>query len=122
MKTDRDFITFLKGLLKGKRLIFFIIVLSLAVFLLFFTSEGEEKEEADLNDTEARIEALCSTVDGVGECRVMVTFADDSESRVFSVAVVCEGGDSVRVRAALTELITSMYGIGAHRVSVMKLE
>ncbi len=114
-------------MLKGRYAVLFISGLALVLFLLLFpkSCEGEEKTEAK-SEEEARIEALCSAVEGVGECRVMVTYEKsngrDEERSVYSVAVICEGADSVAVRARLTELITSLYGIGSNRVSVIKLE
>ena len=114
-------------MLKGKRLIFALGVAVLAVFLIFFgASEKAEEEQASASDARAEIEALCSSVEGVGKCRVTVVFepegATGGRERVYSVAVVCEGGDSIYVRARLVELITTLYGIGSNRVSVMKLQ
>lgn len=114
-------------MLKGKRLVFALGVTALAVFLIFFgAAEKTEEEQATASDTRAEIEALCSSVEGVGKCRVTVVFEPDGvtgdEERVYSVAVVCEGGDSIYVRARLIELITTLYGIGSNRVSVMKLQ
>lgn len=37
---------------------------------------------------------------------------------IIGVAVVCEGGDSSVIRAEITNLITSLFGIGADRVYV----
>ncbi len=69
---------------------------------------------------EDRIAEICAVTEGVGECRVMVTYSSDGDS-VYAVAVLCEGAESAEVRGRITEMICSLYGIGAHRVSVMKL-
>jgi stage III sporulation protein AG len=40
--------------------------------------------------------------------------------RVEGVAVVCAGGGDPNVRAELTELLTSLLGIGSHRVHISR--
>ena len=71
-------------------------------------------------DAATDIEALCGSVDGVGECRVLLSLGEDGES-VVAVAVICEGGDRVDVRRRLTELLSSFYGIGYNRICVEKM-
>lgn len=70
---------------------------------------------------EARLADMCSEIDGVGECRVMITYSEDGES-VYAVAVLCDGGDSVAVRERITELMVSLFGIGSNRISVLKIK
>ena len=40
---------------------------------------------------------------------------------ICAVAVACEGGDIVEVRSRVCELISSLYGIGYNRITVLKL-
>lgn len=122
MKGNGEFITFLKGFARGKRALVLLVAL-LAVLAAVFIYEGRAEGEGAGNETEARISEICSAVDGVGECKVMVTFEEGTESgKVYSVAVICEGADDVAVRARIIDLMTSLYGIGSNRVSVVKLE
>ena len=69
-------------------------------------------------DEESRVSELCSGVDGVGRCSVVLNLQDGS---VVSAAVLCDGADSPRVESDLKELISSLYGIGYNRISVLKL-
>ena len=64
---------------------------------------------------------MCSLIDGVGECRVMITYYPDDESRVYAVLVLCDGAESVYVREKITSTLCSLYGIGAHRVKICRL-
>ena len=109
-------------MMRGKRLVLFVGVFLLAVFLIFY--DGKETEKNESTDEE-RLVTLISSVEGVGECRVTVVYKESQTQNdtreVFAVAVVCEGGDSVNVRARITELITTIYGIGANRISVLKI-
>ena len=69
---------------------------------------------------EERIAELCAMTEGVGECRVVVTYASDGKE-VYAVAVLCDGAESAEIRGKITSVICSLYGIGSHRVSVIKL-
>ena len=44
------------------------------------------------------------------------------EQKVESVVVICEGGDSVKVKKCLTEMLSSFFGIGSNRVKVEKMK
>ena len=123
MKSNKDFSGFLSALFEKKATVlclFGALVLGLALF--FYTPSEGESAAGELTDTAQ----MCAAVEGVGECRVALTHKKDKNGKetdeVFSVAVICEGADDVSVRARLTELITSLYGIGANRVSIVKLE
>ncbi len=102
------------------------ILVALALLLAAALVYGRHADGKDTgSETETRISEICSAVDGVGECRVIVNFepgTGEEEGRVYSVAVICEGADDVNVRARITGLITSLYGIGSNRVSVVRLE
>ena len=104
--------------LRSKSLILPVVLAAIGLVLLLYSGgvgtnnvDGEEK----------RAEQICSSVSGVGECTVMMTYREsDGESKVYAVAIVCDGADDARVRRDLTELICSLYGIGSHRVTVIK--
>ena len=93
-------------------------ILALALAILLFPTSNQGAKEETPPDEEARLEELCSKIEGVGECRVMVTYKN---GEVYAVAVICRGADTPKVRERLTELITSMYGIGANRISIQRM-
>jgi hypothetical protein len=109
----------MKGFLRGRRAVVLVVIVLAALCTLLYSRSSEKRDEGGI-DTE--IAELCSLVDGVGECYVSVVLVDGDEGRVYSIAVVCEGADSIRVRADLTELLTSHFGIGANRVSIVKMK
>ncbi len=115
MKSDFSFISFIK---KQDKKIIILIVGALALAILLFPASNKKAEEEATLDEAARLEELCSEIDGVGECRVMVTYR---EGEIYAVAVICRGADNPKVRERLTDLITSMYGIGANRVSIQPM-
>ena len=104
------------GFLKKKGgLWILVLVVSVGLFLLVFFSGGEQVE----SDGATEISELCSSVEGVGECRVMITYEGGEP---VGIVVVCRGGDSVQVRHRLYEMLSALYGIGANRISVEKMK
>ena len=87
---------------------------------------GEKSSELSGEERiEERLAELCSSVDGVGECRVMVScqtvgksYGSSGELRVESVVILCRVGANEKVKKELTELVVSLYGIGSNRVKV----
>ena len=107
---------FLGWILKKRNGWIALLLVGAGVFLLILPTvdfRGEDVSEED------RIEALCSNVDGVGECRVLLSC--DEGGAVVSALVICEGGDKTEIRHRLTELLSSFYGIGYNRITVEKM-
>ncbi len=132
-----------KYLSENKKMIAVLLCIVFGSLLLLSSSslfEEENRAEADgiaLSEYKAALEAelseVCSSVKGVGRCRVMVTFSRGEEliykgstliesrpPKVMGVTVVCKGADSDLVRAELVGMMTSLFDIGANRVSVLK--
>ena len=120
MKKDKSFIEYLASLPLGTKV---STAVALIAVLLLIGVGGESatatKTEPTYSYSVAELGELCSSVEGVGECRVMIHYLKDGS--VYSVAVVCEGAEYDGVREGLVELISSLYGIGAHRISVLKI-
>ena len=122
MKGNKSFLTFIKSVPHAPILILAAVV-GLAVMLIPSAPQSEEES------SESALSRMCSQCEGVGECTVMIVYSEykdsylysESTQRVESVLVLCEGGDSAQVRYRLTELICSLYGIGANRVNVQRL-
>lgn len=107
----QDILKFLKDQ-KGKLLLLIIPV----ALLLIVIGSGEDTTTEPNQD--GQLAELCSSVDGVGECRVMVTYRD---GEVYAVAIICEGAENPKTRERLLDIITSIYGIGSNRVTIQRL-
>ena len=145
---------------RGPRLLLAILGVVLGVVLMLAGGIGGGSERKDISaDAEAeaaeayrlrveeRVRALCLSVDGVGEVKVMVTllggyrycYAEDERGEcltvgsgsseravvrevlapeIAGVGIVCEGAGSAAVRETVVELVCSSLGIGANRVAV----
>ncbi len=121
-----------------------ILCLAVGILLLAFSGGAgkstkdtarEDDLAAYLDALEEETAALCSSVRGVGKCRVMITLAAGEETvyrggtkigttppRVQSVTLVCDGGDSDRVRREMSEMLSALFDIGENRVTVLKLK
>lgn len=116
MKSDKSFIEFFKSSDKSLK---YGVILLLGISLILIGSIatfGSTKSE------ERRVEEMCSMIDGVGECRVMMTYREvGGEQTVYAVTILCRGAESVSVREDLTEMICSLYGVGHNRVEIFLL-
>ena len=113
LKSDRSFIEFLRSGSQSAKL---GVILLIGASLILIGSFGRS-EEKTLNN-EDRIAEMCSLAEGVGRCEVMLSY---SGGEVVSALVLCEGADSAAVRARVVSMVSSLYGIGTHRIEVVKI-
>ena len=129
LKSGRPRGTGLISYLKGRKSLLAVGAVMLLGLLLLVAGgalSGEKSSELSGEERiEERLAELCSSVDGVGECRVMVScqtvgksYGSSGELRVESVVILCRGGANEKVKKELTELVVSLYGIGSNRVKV----
>ena len=117
-------------------------MLSIGILLIVISSFGrgdvKESEAESLSEYKKRLEgeiaSLCSDVDGVGKCKVFITFergeqntykgslvTESKPPKILGVTVICRGAGSDEVRRELTEMLTALFDIGSNRVAVLKL-
>ena len=131
-------------LVKNKRILAVVLLALLGIALILVSSRGngedtnrKEKETslAEYREAlEAEIASLCSSVEGVGKCRVIITFERGEETvykgtsvievrppKVKGVIIACRGADKDAVRAELTDMMTALFDIGSNRVAISKL-
>lgn len=112
MRSDKSFREFLKS---APTLGAVIIALGLGLLLVFISpSVGvEQSEEEELTE-------ICASLEGVGRCRAVINYTESGE--VFSVAVLCDGAENLIVKERIVQLVSSLYGIGANRIAVLKID
>ena len=123
---------------KKTALLCFLLILGIAFIGISGEEKTENEGELSLEEYKERLEEelgnACSSVEGVGRSRVVVTFRRGAENtykgsnlieskppEVMGITVICSGADSDRVRAEIVEMMTSLFEIGTNRVSVLKL-
>ena len=117
-----------------------LLLIGAVIIAAAISTSGAENTEGEISLDEYRaalereVSELCSSVDGVGKCKVFITFERGAQSsykgsnlieckppRVLGVSVVCKGADSDRVRTELSNMLTALFDIGYNRVAIMKL-
>ena len=116
LKSDKSFLAFLNS---GGSSVKIWVILLLGAALILIGSFGVGGEKKSNTQTESRVAEMCSLAEGVGRCEVMLTYGDDGE--VVAALVLCEGADSPIVRARVTDMVSSLFGIGTHRIEVVKI-
>ncbi len=113
MKSGRDFLEFLKKMRSG-----WILVTLALLGVLFLLVSGYLESEVSEKPPDDELTALCLQIDGVGKCEMLINRGEDG--KVTAVAVVCEGAERLSVREKLYKLISSFYGVGYNRISILK--
>ena len=131
-----------KYLVEDKKRILALVAALVGLALLFIPASSSKKGEENAEDLssyksvlEDELAELCSSIDGVGKCRVSVTFSEGERKeyksgnvvssappKVLGITVVCEGGDKIEVKRSLSECLTALFDIGSNRVCIQKLE
>ena len=114
---------FLSYLLREGRSRWILVLLALGVILLAlgFLLDGRGSKVDAPPTKEEELAELLSSVEGVGECVVTVVYSSENEGEVVGVAVICEGGESVETKERVISMLSTLFRIGTHRITVEKL-
>lgn len=107
-----------------------VIIALVGVILLLLAGGRSGNEEVSEDALTRQVREFLEEIDGVGECRVMISyeyrdsgyFSSGGEGRVRAVAVACRGAKKVEVRKKITDILCTVFDIGANRVSVSELD
>ena len=120
----------LKDYLKDSSYLKIAALFGIGILLIFFGmgENGSVSATSEAVTLEEEIAALCSSLDGVGECRVLITYEEEplgfgqgTEEIISGIAVVCTGGDNAEVRERVVKMLSGLFGIGTNRVRVERL-
>lgn len=105
-----------------------ILAVGLVLVLFGVSGGGEEDAAVKLSAEEEKIAEICSSVEGVGECRAAVYYETvysgyrgEENTKISGIAVVCRGGESYETKEKVIKLLSSLYGIGSNRITVEKM-
>lgn len=143
LNSDSAFVSFLKKTKGVWKAALCVVVACVLLFAARQSTAGTKTQETVSSDSsesytaalEAHVADVCSSVRGVGKCRIMITLERGEEKlyqgstvrtstppRVQAVTVICEGADSDEVRRNLTVMLSSMFDIGTNRVCILRLK
>ncbi len=112
----------IKAFLKNEASARLFIPFFIGVFLLLALSlfGGAATGGEDASEETERLSVMCSMLEGVGECKIMLTYSDGKNGgEVVSAAVIYNGGGGINTEYELKKLISSLYGIGTNRIAVI---
>ena len=91
------------------------LLLLFAVWQIFYGDKEESQTYAVGSESEQRLCALLSEIDGVGEVRVMIC---EDENGAESVVVVCEGANDLRANMDIREAVSAALGTDEKSVKI----
>ncbi len=99
-------------------LIILVLVFALiAIVVIFYDSGGDVSAGTvtDKTQTEIRLEAILSSVEGVGENQVFVT---EDEDGIEGVVIVCRGADNIMTRNDILNVVSTALNINKNIIAV----
>ena len=91
------------------------LVLLLSAWQVFHTEEAQEVSYVNATETEVKVMRLLEEIDGVGEANVIV---GEANGEVYSVIVVCDGANDLRVIMNIREAVAAALGTQEKAVKV----
>ncbi len=101
-----------------------------ALTFLDYGGSTEDTREAYVVSLEHSLEELLSTMEGVGENKVMITLKPSAKNTYYSSAstmeiegvVVCaKGAANGKVAKNISEVIQALFGLEAHKIKIAKM-
>ena len=124
-------------LFENRRMLILMVAAVCGVLLMLLGGKTEEppaeySDSAYAEKIEAELLLLCSSVSGVSDCSVAVSFLSGytyeyssrgdviavNNPRVCGVAIVCRGGEIPTIERELVKLVSAYLGLGASQISV----
>lgn len=109
-----------KEILKARRkeillLCLLALLLGFSVWKFFYDDKASEPTAAMQSETEKKLSALLSEIDGVGEAEVMIC---ETEEGVQSVVIVCSGANNLQVTMDVREAVSAALGTDEKSVKI----
>lgn len=101
-----------KERLSGSRYVLLVAAVGLAL-LLWPTGGDADGGDDLLSGEEARVEALLSRIEGVGQTELLLSDC--------GAVVVCQGADDAGVCLRVTQAVRCYTGLGADKVQIFKM-
>ncbi len=80
---------------------------------------GLSENNKNNTDSEEKIEEILESINGVGECKVMLTYDDNIPA---GIVVVTKCADNKEKVLEITDIIKTLYCIPTHRIKVVMMK
>ncbi len=97
----------------NKKIIIVVILIIVLVGTIYFLGRGGNKEPTrptvtEQSETEVKLTAILSSIEGVGATNVMI---NESKDEITGVIIVCEGADSIIVRNDILNAVSTALNV-----------
>lgn len=116
------------ALAKKKWFVPLVIFLMLIIALTSLTDQKHDATDPTVQTLDQQLEALCNSVAGVRNAKVMIAYesatvsawnsSTDTRPKILGIAVVCDGGDDPRVQLTLHRIIEALFDISSTRITI----
>lgn len=93
-----------------------LICLILAALAIRSTTDSSSAADTDKSQTETKLAAVLTRMDGVGEVDVMVT--ENDRGTILGVVVVCEGADNIMTRNDILNAVATALNIERNIIAI----
>lgn len=96
-----------------------------------FLTETEEESSVIKTQLEEKLEALLSSVEGVGKVQVILMTGDEEddqgfypskEQKVTGVLIAAQGADDGVVSQNIVQAVMALFQVEAHKIKIMKMK
>lgn len=124
--------------IKGFEIICALLIAAVALCVYFSVNAITDNRKTQATVKEKRdglvgeIESILSSIDGVGECEVLVTYKQGSENssvgeldstdNIRGVVVVAQGGQDVLIRIKITNALCTLLKIEASNIQIFEMK
>ena len=124
--------------IKGFEIICALVIAVIAICIYFSVNAITDNRKTQATVKEKRdglvgeIESILSSIDGVGECEVLVTYKQGSENssvgeldstdNIRGVVVVAQGGQDVLIRIKITNALCTLLKIEASNIQIFEMK
>lgn len=97
----------------NKKVIIVVVLIIVLVGTIYFLNAGTKKKRVEQtsteqSETEAKLTAILSSIDGVGATNVMI---NESKEGITGVIIVCEGANSIIVRNDIFNAVSTALNV-----------
>ena len=109
---------------KNKKIIIVILLIAILIGTVYFIDKGKNSRESSTvtgsakSDTEVKLTAILSNIEGVGKTDVMVT---ENEGKIIGVVIVCEGANNLMTRSNIINAVSTVLNIDKKIIAIYSL-
>ena len=109
---------------KHIELILLLAAICIGVLVFLAVGEREEKSQTPVfsatqgESEEERLEYLLESIDGVGDCSVMITYGEDEKAE--GVVVAASGAGDMKIKLNIIEVVRTLLDVDGGKIKVYK--